>query len=98
MANSDGNGLEDDLIQIIRKDDVPIGSVLSYWKLRQTVPDHLIYRIAGAHQRVFLFEGRVYVARYDIDVGPGGSDTRHAPWRPHKELMSVLRYSLPADG
>ena len=94
MANSGGNGLDDELITVILDQKLSPGPTLSWWDLRKKAQSSskFINTIDAAYERLFIYKGQTYVAHYDIQLS-----TNPNAVKPSKELMSVLRYHV-SDG
>jgi hypothetical protein len=94
MANSTGDGHYAEKIFIWRRQRLPIEVLKSLWILQPVnrVSSRTTYLGPSTYQRPFVYQGKTYVANYDMNIGEEGEALNKPPYVPAKETMTVRRF------
>lgn len=92
-----GTGLHDEYMIVLHDYQLPISSLpLSYHALDSENSQYLTEQINASYERPFIYEGRVYIARYDVATDANGNVLFRSrkDTTPREEKMAVLSYKL----
>ena len=97
MANSGGNGVDDEWLTVVSDARISLEPVLSLWKLRNDAHSQArwITSIDAAYERPFVYQGVTYVAQYEIDLGKYFAAANRPPYKPRAERMIVVKLHPP---
>jgi hypothetical protein len=91
MAYGNGSGLDSEYLVTWPGEKLDFTGVRSLWPLENATPvDKLPIGYDGSYLRPFVYKGRSYLAKYEIDLGEDYDATSKPPYKPLHETMSIL--------